>query len=400
MLPAGRIRRSLGRRLRLPLDFGNFPMNRGNFSNLFVVLGWMLLGQMQAQDTAPRGKLLQMPAAPQRQQVAQRSSASDAARYLAGMPVSAGSPLVRLTGDSVWIAHSNAMNAGFAKLDQSRLSNMRTWRVEFLASATGFSRTCLYFFSGPDFLYADTLYPDCTTYVLVSLEPVEVLPELQTLPLVSLQNTLQAIEAALNTFLSFGYFETQDLREYTRRSLLKGVVPILFVFLARSGKEILNVEYLSQNKGNARGVRITFFDPDTNSQKVLYYFCADLSDGGLKANQSILRFCRSLGLANSFLKAPSYLLHQDGFTIARDYLLRASASILQDDSGIPIRYFTPERWTLRLFGTYTGPIELFKNFYQPDLRRYYETSYPKPLTFPFGYQWNPHDATLILAIRK
>jgi hypothetical protein len=375
-------------------------MNRGNFSNLFVVLGWMLLGQMQAQDTAPRGKLLQMPAAPQRQQVAQRSSASDAARYLAGMPVSAGSPLVRLTGDSVWIAHSNAMNAGFAKLDQSRLSNMRTWQAEFLAPATGFSRTCLYFFSGPDFLYPDTLYPDCTTYVLVSLEPVEVLPELQTLPLVSLQNTLQAIEAALKTFLGFGYFETQDLREYTRRSQLKGVAPILFVFLARSGKEILNVEYLSQNKGNARGVRITFFDPDTNSQKVLYYFCADLSDGGLKANQSILRFCRSLGLANSFLKAPSYLLHQDGFTIARDYLLRASASILQDDSGIPIRYFTPERWTLRLFGTYTGPIELFKNFYQPDLRRYYETSYPKPLTFPFGYQWNPHDATLILAIRK
>jgi hypothetical protein len=375
-------------------------MNRGNFSNLFAVIGWMLLGQMQAQDTAPRGKLLQMPAPPQRQQVAQRSSASDAARYLAGLPVSAGSPLVRLTGDSLWIAHSNAMNAGFAKLDQSRLSNMRTWRVEFLAPATGFSRTCLYFFSGPDFLYADTLYPDCTTYVLVSLEPVEVLPELQTLPLVSLQNTLQAIEAALNTFLSFGYFETQDLREYTRRSLLKGVVPILFVFLARSGKEILNVEYLSQSKSSARGVRITFLDPGTNSQKVLYYFCADLSDGGLKANQSVLRFCRSLGLANSFLKAPSYLLHQDGFTIARDYLLRASASILQDDSGIPIRYFTPDRWTLRLFGTYTGPIELFKNFYQPDLRRYYDTSYPKPLTFPFGYQWNPHGATLILAIRK
>jgi hypothetical protein len=375
-------------------------MNLGNLLKLFTAIGWVFLGHLQAQDTAPRGQLLQMPAATPQQQVVQRSSASDSARFLAGLPVSAGSPLLRLTGDSVWISHANAMNDGFAKLDQTRLSNMRIWRAEFLAPATRFSRTCLYFFSGPDFLYADTLYPDCTTYVLVSLEPVEVVPELQSVPLASWQNTFQAIEAALNTFLNFGYFETQDLREYTRRSQLKGIAPILFVLLARSGKEILNVEYISQNKGSARGVRITFLDPGTNSQKVLYYFCADLSDGGLKTNQSILRFCRSLGLANSFLKAPSYLLHQDGFNIARDYLLRASATILQDDSGVPVRYFTPDRWTLRLFGTYTGPIELFKKFYQPDLRQYYSTSYPKPLTFPFGYQWDPHDATLILAVRK
>lgn len=343
---------------------------------------------------------MQFSGAPGRQQIVERSSATDAARYLAGLPVSAQSPLSGLTRDPLWIAHSNVMNAGFSKLDQRQLSNIRIWRAEFLAPATRFSRTCLYFFSGPDFLYADTFYPDCTTYVLVSLEPVEVIPEVQTVPLVSLQNTLQAIEVSLNTFLSFGYFETQDLREYTRRSQLKGILPIIFVFLARSGKEILNVDYISPNKGVARGVRITFLDPGMNAQKVLYYFSADLSDAGLKTNQSVLRFCRSLGLANSFLKAPSYLLHQDGFNIVRDFLLRASASILQDDSGIPIRYFTPERWTLRFFGSYSGPIDLFKNFYQPDLRQYYAASSPKPLTFPFGYQWNPHDATLILAVRK
>ncbi|MBV8224421.1 MAG: hypothetical protein JO232_04440 [Verrucomicrobia bacterium] len=86
--------------------------------------------------------------------------------------------------------------------------------------------------------------------------------------------------------------------------------------------------------------------------------------------------------------------------MARDYLLRVSATILEDDSGNPIRYFTPERWTLRFFGSYSGPIELFKKFYQPDLGQYYASSSPKPLPFGFGYQWNPHDATLILAVRK
>src|SRR5207237_4835790 len=101
---------------------------------------------------------------PAQQQVLVRSSATDAARYLAGLPVSAGSPLTRLTGDPLWITHANAMNAGFAKLDQRLLANIRNWQAEYLAPVTRFSRTCLYLFSGPDFLYPDTLYPDCSTY--------------------------------------------------------------------------------------------------------------------------------------------------------------------------------------------------------------------------------------------
>ena len=387
-------------------------MNLRNVVKSFVLITGIALAHVQAQDPVqPPPRMLErqspapvraLPALPGRQpiqqQIIQRSSATDAARYLAGMPVSAESPLTRLTSDPRWIAHSNAMNAAFSKLDQVQLSEIRIWRAEFLAPVTRFSRTCLYFFSGPDFLYADTFYPDCNTYVLVSLESIESIPELQSVPTALLQNTLQNIELSLNTLLNFGYFETQDLREYSERSQLKGVLPIIFVFLARSGKEILNVDYNSLGKGG--GVKVTFLDPATGAQKVLYYFSADLSDGGLKSNSAVLRFCNSLGPTNSLLKADSYLLHQNGFNIARNYLLRISASILQDDSGIPLRYFSPENWTLRFFGTYIGPIDLFKRFYQPELRQYYATSSPKPLTFGFGYRYNRQDAMLIFAVRK
>lgn len=313
------------------------------------------------------------------------------------MPVSAGSPLARLTLDPRWIAHANAMNAAFAKLDQLQLSNIRTWAAEFLAPVTRFSRTCLYFFSGPDFLYVDTLYPDCTTYVLVSLEPAEPIPALESVPPELLLNTLQTIEASLNTLVKVGYFQTQELRDYLQRSQLKGVLPIIFVCLACTGKEILALDYASLA---GRGVKISFLDPATGGQKVLYYLSADLSDSGLKTNQAVLRYCDSVAPTNSFVKADSYLLHQNEFNIARNYLLRVSASILQDDSGIPVRYFSSDKWTLRFFGSYTGPINLFRNFYQPDLSQYYAASVPKPLTFGFGYQWNPHDATLILAARR
>lgn len=327
-----------------------------------------------------------------------QSSANDAARYLAGMPVSAGSSLAGLTSDPRWIAHANAMDAAFARLDQRQLSNIRNWQAEFLAPVTRSSRTFLYFFSGPDFLLPDAFYPDCNTYILVSLESAESIPQLQSIPPDLLQNSLQSIEIALNTFLQFGFFETKELRAYSQRSALKGVLPIIFVFLARSGKEILNVDY-TPLAGN-RGVRISFVDPPTGAHKALYYISADLSDEGLRRNSGLLRFCSRFGSTNSFLKAASYLLHGNGFNLARNYLLQVSATILQDDSGIPLRSFSPDRWTLRFFGTYNGPIDLFKNFYQPDLRQYYATSAPGPLTFSFGYQWNPNKALLILVVRR
>src|SRR5260370_40984916 len=171
---------------------------------------------MPEQPAAPRQDLQALPGQqPIQQQIIQRSSATDAARYLAGMPVSAESPLTRLTSDPRWIAYSNAMTVAFSKLDQVQLSNIRVWRAEFLAPVTRFSRTCLYFFSGPDFLYADRFYPDCNTYVLVSLEPVESIPELQSVSPALLQNTLQNIEVSLHTLLNFAYFHPQTFRNYS-----------------------------------------------------------------------------------------------------------------------------------------------------------------------------------------
>lgn len=334
------------------------------------------------------------------QTVAQYSSAGDTARFLAGMPISEGSPLNALTRDARWQAHSAAMNTSFSLLEQRQLSNIRTWRAAFLAPLSQGSRTCLYFFSGPDFLYADAFFPDCTSYILVGLEPVDVIPDLQTVPRALLDNTLQNIEVTLNTVVNFSFFKTKDMREDLARSQLKGVVPILFVFLARTGKEISSVDYISPEKGGARGIKVSFNDPVTGGAKILYYFSADLSDDGLRKNPSLLRFCDQLAPMNSLLKAASYLMHRNGFNIARNYLLQASTLILQDDSGIPIRYFPQERWTFRLFGSYTGPINLFKNYYQPELRQGFEASAPKPLTFGFGYQWNRHNSTLILAVRR
>ncbi|HEY0790766.1 MAG TPA: hypothetical protein VGD78_06840 [Chthoniobacterales bacterium] len=364
-------------------------MNR--FSLVFAIV-FPVFSALQAQDTAVTAPGL-----------------ADAARYLAGLPVSEGSPLAHLMHNPRWEAHAAAMNAAFAALEQRQLGNIRSWRQDLLAPTTQGRGTCLYLFSGPDFLYADAFYPDCTTYLLQGLEPADLLPELTAVPEAALSNTLQNIEASLNTILHFSFFKTKNLREDLQRSELKGTVPIMFVFLARSGKEVTGLEQVSVDQeghvangatGSIRGVRISFTDSAAGARKTLYYFTGDLSDDALKRNPGLVRFYGSFGPTNSFLKAASYLMHEGGFSSVRNFVLATSDTILQDDSGIPIRDLPFDRWILRFFGAYPGPIHLFAKFDQPALRQDYAASAPKPLPFGFGYQWNRQNSTLMLAVRR
>jgi hypothetical protein len=350
------------------------------------------------------------PAASQVPPVAASSSpANDAARYLAGLPVAPGSPIAELTQDPSWQEHARAMNQAFAQLERRQLNNIRIFRAENIAPVTQQSHTCIYLFSGPDFLYADAMFSDCTTYVLQGLESVEPMPDLSTVPAAALSGTLQNIQTSLNTILSFSFFKTKDMREDFQKSQLKGVLPAISVFLARTGKVVEDIQPISlDNAGNlaqgfpgaTRGAKITFSDPATGAEKTLYYFTSDLSDEAMKRNSGLLRFCQNLGPSNSLLKAASYLLYSGGFETVRNFLLQNSTAILQDDSGIPVRYFTPDHWTLRFFGVYSGPIELFKQYNQPDLRQFYAASSPKPLTFGFGYRWNSRMSTMFLAVKK
>jgi hypothetical protein len=376
-------------------------------------------GTPSPQELQPGAQATATPAAPDQtalsqpgttaQNVPSVSPANDAARYLAGLPVTSGSKLATLTQEPSWQAHARAMNQAFAQLDKRQLNNIRTFRAENIAPVTQQSHTCLYLFSGPDFLYANAMFSDCSTFVLQGLEPVDPLPDLATVPPATLAGTLQNIQTSLNTLLSFSFFKTKNMREDLARSELKGVLPAILVFMARTGNEIKGIEYLSLDKAGAvvqgfqgatRGAKLTFTDSATGAQKVLYYFTSDLSDDALKRNPGLLRFCEGLGPANSLLKAASYLLHEGGFETVRKFLLQNSVAVLQDDSGIPVHLFAPDRWTLRFFGIYTGPIELFKNFYQADLRQFYAASSPKPLTFGFGYRWSSRTSTMFLAVKK
>ena len=93
-------------------------------------------------------------------------------------------------------------------------------------------------------------------------------------------------------------------------------------------------------------------------------------------------------------------MFENGFDSIRNFLLTHSAVILQDDSGIPINAFDPALWSMRFFGTYIGPIDIFKQHFQPQLQATYQQIHAGPLEFGIGYRWSSRQSTFIVATRR
>jgi hypothetical protein len=339
-------------------------------------------------------------------------TANDTARFLAGLPPAPDSPLAALAKSSgTWAEHARVFDAIFARIDTNTLSKVRAFGRDHLTPPHD---TMLYMFSGPDFLFATSFFPSASTYVLAGLEPVGPIPQLMSLPRGAVEGTLHNLERSTATLLNVSFFITKDMATQLSAGPVYGTLPVLLVFMARTGKTIHEVELVNlDGQGNVvpvdekstperggrptpKGVKIVFSDGDKPRQ-TLYYFSTDLSDSGIKSS-GFLEFCEKLGPADSFIKSASYLLHGSNFSRARSFLLDHSATLLQDDSGVPVTYFDSKKWRLQPYGHYLAPLSIFPGAYQPRAAELFRNA--APLDFGLGYRWRPGESNLLLAQRQ
>jgi hypothetical protein len=332
-------------------------------------------------------------------------SPNDTARFLAGMAPAADSPLAPLSKDRTWQQHATAFDGAFGRFEQTQLSRIRAWSSSHISEPRP---TMFYMFSGPDFLYANAFYPKAKTYVLSALEPVGAVPDLTTLR-GSVAAELAHLRFSLSSILSHSFFITKRMKSELRAGRVNGALPILYVFLARSGHTIREVTPVKiDNEGAvqpdtdggrgslAPGVKIVFAGSDGEA-RTLYYFSTNLANDGVK-NSGFLKFCEKLAPADSFVKSASYLLHSGNFSTVRDFLLANSAVMVQDDSGIPLRYYDPKKWDLQPYGRYLAPLGIFPGTYQPQYAELFRKS--RPIDFGMGYRWRPSESNLLLAVKK
>jgi hypothetical protein len=336
------------------------------------------------------------------------ASADDNARVLAGLAPSAGSPLEVLTRDASWQSHAKYFDKAWGELDKRQLSKIKSWSATHIPER---KPVLFYMFSGPDFLYADAFFDGASTYVLSGLEPVGQVPDLTALPAKALGTELRGLQNSLNSVLSFSFFITKKMKTELQDGRLTGTLPILYTFLARSGKTVRETTLVSLNpdgtvtplegalaKGASPGAKIEFASPNGRVQ-TLYYFNTDLSDYGLKSS-GFLAFCKGLGPGDSFVKSASYLMHSDNFSMVRAFIVENSTTLVQDDSGVPVRFLNGMDWQLTAFGRYLNPLGIFPKTYQPQMRDMFTKGKAQPLDFGVGYRWRPNESNLLLAVRK
>jgi hypothetical protein len=335
---------------------------------------------------------------------------NDYARFIAGFH----HPESTLTSyeKPAWIKYAASMNQGWERFEKRQLIPMREWASRELGPAG--TATVFYPFSGPDFINVYTLFPRAETYLMVALEPVGALPDFSA---IEARSFFASLQRSLYEYLHIDFFATKRMAKQIAQTELKGVLPVLLFFLARGNARVLDIRYWmmkpdgtiaeqpavgEENLGEGLpGVRIVFKGPGSAAQQTLYYFQFDLQNSSLKRNQPFSSFLKSFGPLTAFTKAASYLLFKPNSSDLRQFLLERSQFVVQGDSGIPLKFFDPAIWNFKFYGTYKGPLKLFKNRYQEDLAQVYNQGKEVyPLPFGFGYHHRAGTSNLLIAAKK
>jgi len=314
-----------------------------------------------------------------------------------------------------WTQYTNKMNSTYSDVN-SKKEIMSVWRDKNISVSQG---TLFYPFSGPDFLHANVFFPNYDTIVMIGLEPTgsaDVKLSQYTEPQV-----FSDITRSLSAILNHSFFLTKAMAVDFTNTKLNGTLPVFMHFFSRTGYSIYSVEdvFLKSNgeivnmKGNKsieglyKGVCYQVIKD--NKLKLIYYFSMNLMDGnynnnkGLKDHPEIGLMMNRFNIKTTYLKAASYLLHNDSFSIIKDLILKNTNQIVQDDSGFPIRYLINNKtWNTSFYGSYTKPISLFNVRYQQDLYDcYHNPALPAgELPFGIGYKSIAGTSNMSISIRN
>lgn len=342
---------------------------------------------------------------------------NDIARFIAGMKHLDGSPYAEQEKDTTWIRVSKDFDRAWQRLEARRLKPMTDWANTELAAQHNQNLDIFYPLSGPDILHANAFFSKAKHYHMYALERAGALPDIKTMKTKALETYMNDVYASLGDVFTKSYFITRKMLTDLQRENVNGTLSLMCIFLVRTNHTIINIRYYHLNDDGTDTplanvdsathtndfVKVYFKSNTDSALQVVSYMKCDLSDNGLKANKGLTAFINNMPESVTYLKSASYLLHYKFFTTLRDAILNKSEAVLEDDTGIPYKYFTKDKWDVTLYGTYVTPVKDFSGVFQDDLlKAYHDSLAPKPQKLPFslGYHWGTNDQNLLKAVRK
>ncbi|MCW3125582.1 MAG: hypothetical protein JWO03_1240 [Bacteroidetes bacterium] len=348
---------------------------------------------------------------------------NDIALYLAGMkPDSSVAIPQKLQKLAYYKLYSDSMDRGFKHIEEIRLSKMREWAKTEMAPELAAPKTVFYPFSGPDILHCVQFYPDADQYIMIALEKYGSMPVMEKMDSTKTIATLNSVQKSLEDIFGKSYFITRKmLRDVSNQ--WNGVTPVASVFLVRAGYSILDIKYKhllddgktmveiptdSMGKYTNSCVEIYFRKNENSKIQKIVYFKTNLCDdpyGGMasfKVNTPLQTYLNNMPECYTYVKSASYLMNYGTFGTIRDICLKKSKSILQDDTGIAIKYVDKNKWNIKFYGNYVKPVSDFKGVDQQELYEAYkkDSANVKPLPFSLGYHWANKNTQNLMKFEK
>lgn len=326
--------------------------------------------------------------------------------------------------DSVaWSRHQFYVDSSWKKLEARRLKAMRNWAATEFSTPNTICKTVFYPFSGPDFLTATTFFPNADKYIMLGLEPVGKLPEFKKFKPGDHTVYSAHFKQSLGDIFVKSYFITRKMLQDFSSQKVNGLLPILTFFIRKTGHEISDIKYVYRYKqdsiverpydvkmpdiedGGTKkpfGVRVDFVQEGKN--KSVYYFKYDVSNKKFNDTCAFYNYINKSKNVVTYIKSASYLLHNNFMSNMRDLILNNSSYVIQDDTGIPYKFFTENNnWEMKLYGQYTKPVSDFTYLsMQKPLEEAYQKDSAKigKLPFHLGYHWGSKKDVIIYASKK
>ena len=351
------------------------------------------------------------------------SKFNDLSNFVAGVEGGEASSLSGLEAKGTWQSYKTSMD-GLWKKTNEKLPAMREWSKTEMADANSEGGTLFYPFSGPDFLHADVFFPEYENIVMIGLEPIGKYPDMaKKAEARKDQVYLNGVRKSMRMILGKSFFRTIAMAADFNGEV-DGTLPLLMQFMNRTGHKVmyqekvgvaadgkLTTELEEMPDSTYFGNRYYFQREGSEQVRTLTYFAVNLQNGsyssrgglvakGLNDRKDFVAYLNSIDMKATYLKSASYLMHRPTFEIIRNIILDNCTYLLQDDSGIPIKFFDNSKWDLTYYGHFQKPISLFAERQQLDLKEAYKGEGVKDLPFGIGYQYMKGVSNLMKAKRK
>jgi hypothetical protein len=341
------------------------------------------------------------------------TTTDELASFISGMPYNKNGCFSKVDSAAKWNQYAREIDKLFSQAYALRFKKVKVWADSELIK-NGTIKTLFYPFGGPDFLNANIFYPDADQYIMIGLEPIGYLPEICKMIPDSVNSYLNSVNNALKDIFKRSYFITKKMDKDLRKTKVSGTLPLISFFIKRTGHQIVSMQRIAvdsvgklqvidslKNKKNiVTGVKVDFLSLSKGKVQSVYYFRADISDKGLAKKPGFKTYISELPKSYTYLKAASYLMHNDDFKMIRSVIFNISSTILQDDSGIAYKYFDKSEWNIKLYGKYSKPKDEFSFISEPDLEKAYKSSENRPLPYSLGYNWGTDHTSMLYAIKK